>query len=117
MKTLCALLLIGCGGSSAPTPLDHFLGTWSFNDGTDNVVCPNGNTAEKLTGQITVKTGTGDGTLVVIDAESCNFPYMLTGDSATTRAQSCSFAVPQLGSGVTAGVTYDTITLTTVDGK
>jgi hypothetical protein len=115
MKILFALLLAGCGG--AADPVQHFLGTWSFSDGTNNVVCPTGTTAEKLTGNITIQRATSGGGLVVIDAESCDFPYTLSGDAADTTQQSCSFAVPQLGAGVTADVTYDRITLTTSDGK
>jgi hypothetical protein len=108
-------VVAGCGGSD---PAQRFVGTWTFASGADNVACPNGTTSTKLTGSLTVKRGT-DGGLVVLDAEGCNFSYALdeAGAMATTSARQCSFAVPELGQGVTAAVTYDAITLTTSDGK
>jgi hypothetical protein len=111
---LASLLFFAVGCSSDPaTP---YLGTWSFASGTDNVSCPNGTTAAQLTGNVTIKHAT-DGSLLVLDPEGCNFTYALDGDSAKTSARSCSFPVPELGAGVTAAATYDTITLTTSDGK
>ena len=113
---LWALVVAGCGGGADPA--EHFVGTWTFASGTDNVACPNGTTATKLSGSLTVKRAT-DGGLVVLDAEGCNFGYALdeAGATATTSGKQCSFAVPELGAGVTAAVTYDAITLTTSDGK
>jgi len=104
--------LAGCGAD----PAAPYVGTWSFASGTDNVSCPNGTTATKLDGNVTIKRAT-DGSLLVLDAEGCNFTYQLDGDRAKTSGRSCSFAVPELGQGVTAAVTYDTITLATSDGK
>jgi len=108
-----AILLVGCG---AADPAQRFTGTWSFASGSDNVSCPNGTTAAKLTGNVTVKRAT-DGSLLVLDPEGCNFTYALDGTSAKTKGSSCSFPVPELGQGVTAAVTYDSITLATSDGK
>lgn len=110
---ILVFVMAGCGGSD---PMQRWLGTWAFASGDDNVSCPNGATATKLTGSITVKPATGGG-LVVLDKEGCNFTYALDGEQATTSAKSCSFPVPELGAGVTAAVTYDTITLATSDGK
>jgi hypothetical protein len=107
-----SLLLAGCGAD----PAQRFTGTWSFASGNDNVSCPNGTTAAKLTGNVTVKRAT-DGSLLVLDPEGCNFTYALDGASAKAHGSSCSFPVPELGQGVTAAVTYDAITLTTSDGK
>jgi hypothetical protein len=107
-----SLLLAGCGAD----PAQRFTGTWSFASGNDNVSCPNGTTAAKLTGNVTVKRAT-DGSLLVLDPEGCNFTYALDGESAKTNARSCTFPVPELGAGVTAAATYDTITLATSDGK
>jgi len=109
---LFALVAAGCGAD----PAAPYTGTWSFASGTDNVSCPNGTTSTQLTGNVTIKRATGGG-LVVLDPEGCNFTYDLDGAHASTRAQSCSFPVPELGQGVTAAVTYDTITLDTDDGK
>lgn len=110
--TLSALVLAGCGAD----PAQPYLGTWSFASGTDNVSCPNGTTAAKLSGNVTIKRAT-DGSLLVLDAEGCNFTYQLDGDRAKASGRSCSFPVPELGQGVTAAVTYDAITLATSDGK
>jgi len=109
---LFALFVIGCGAD----PAQRYTGTWSFASGTDNVSCPNGTTAAKLTGNVTIKRAT-DGGLVVLDPEGCNFAYALDGDRAKASGKSCSFPVPELGQGVTAAVVYDSITLTTSDGK
>lgn len=109
---LVALVFAGCGGD----PAQPYLGTWSFASGTDNVSCPNGTTAAKLSGNVTIKRAT-DGSLLVLDAEGCNFTYQLDGDRAKASGRSCSFPVPELGQGVTAAVTYDAITLSTSDGK
>jgi hypothetical protein len=119
MRTLAVIALLpfaaACGSSAAPG--DHFVGTWSFASGTNNVSCPNGNTAQTLTGNVTIKPAT-DGGLVVLDGEGCNFAYAVAGDAATLMGKSsCQFAVPQLGQGVTANVSYDAITLATSDGK
>jgi hypothetical protein len=108
-----SLFIAGCG---AADPAQRFTGTWSFASGNDNVSCPNGTTAAKLTGNVTVKRAT-DGSLLVLDPEGCNFTYALDGASAKANGRSCSFPVPELGQGVTAAVTYDAITLTTSDGK
>ena len=70
----------------------------------------------QLHGNVTIKTAS-DGGLLVLDPEGCNFTYALDGSRASASAQTCSFAVPELGAGVTAAVTYDTITLATNDGK
>ena len=107
-----ALFFAGCGAD----PAQRFTGTWSFASGSDNVSCPNGTTAAKLTGNVTVKRAT-DGSLLVLDPEGCNFTYALDGGSAKATGRSCSFPVPELGQGVTAAVMYDAITLTTSDGK
>ena len=107
-----ALVVVGCGAD----PTQRWTGTWSFASGTDNVSCPNGTTATKLSGNVTIKPAT-DGGLVVLDPEGCNFSYELDGDRAKTSGRSCSFPVPELGQGVTAAVTYDAITLTMSDGK
>lgn len=109
---LVALVFAGCGAD----PAQPYLGTWSFASGTDNVSCPNGTTAAKLSGNVTIKRAT-DGSLLVLDAEGCNFTYQLDGDRAKASGRSCSFPVPELGQGVTAAVTYDAITLSTSDGK
>jgi hypothetical protein len=111
------LLLAACTTTAAPTPTEQFLGTWQFASGNNNVVCPTGTTSQKLTGDITVQEQSGGG-LVVLDAAGCNFGYTLTNQTATLGSdKACSFAVPELGQGATADVTYDTITLTTSDGK
>jgi hypothetical protein len=110
--SLVFVALAGCGAD----PAQPYMGTWSFASGSDNVSCPNGTTAAKLTGNVTVKRAT-DGDLLVLDPEGCNFTYALDGASAKAKGRSCSFAVPELGQGVTAAVTYDAITLTTSDGK
>jgi hypothetical protein len=110
---LLAILVAGCGSAD---PAHRYVGTWSFASGTDNVSCPNGTTANKLSGNVTIKPATGGG-LVVLDAEGCNFTYALDGEEAKTSSKSCSFPVPELGQGVTAAVTYDAITLSTSDGK
>jgi len=111
---LLALFVLGCGAD----PAQRYTGTWSFLSGTDNVTCPNGTTSTKLTGNVTIKRSIdGAGGLVVLDAEGCNFAYALDGDRAKTSGQHCSFPVPELGQGVTAAVSYDTITLVTSDGK
>jgi hypothetical protein len=107
------LFVTGCG---AADPADRYMGTWTFASGTDNVSCPNGNSAAKLSGNVTIKRAT-DGSLLVLDPEGCNFTYALDGQSAKTNARSCTFPVPELGAGVTAAATYDTITLATSDGK
>jgi len=106
------LALAACGAD----PAQRYLGTWSFASGSDNVSCPNGTTAAKLSGNVSIKRAT-DGSLLVLDPEGCNFTYELDGDAAKASGRSCSFAVPELGQGVTAAVTYDAITLTTSDGK
>jgi hypothetical protein len=109
------LLVAGCGANPDATPADHYLGTWSFSSGTDNVSCPNGTTSDALKGNVTIQKS-GDG-LLVIDPEGCNLSYALDGGGATTKNATCMFPVPELGQGVTANVTYDLITLTTSDGK
>jgi hypothetical protein len=109
------LLVAGCGANPEATPDQHYLGTWSFSSGTDDVSCPNGTTSEALKGNVTIQKSS-DG-LVVVDPEGCNFSYSLDGSDATTRNAACSFPVPELGQGVTAQVTYELITLTTSDGK
>jgi hypothetical protein len=118
MRTLLVTLLLGCSASNpAATPEQQFLGTWSFASGNDNIVCPNGTTAQKVSGKITVEAASAGG-LVVLDDAGCNFNYSLSGHQATLGAdKSCSFAVPQLGQGASANVTYDTITLVTDDGE
>ena len=110
-----ALLLL-VAGSCAADPAQRYLGTWTFASGADNVSCPNGTNAAKLSGNVTIKRAT-DGSLLVLDPEGCNFTYALDGDRAKTSARSCSFPVPELGAGVSAAVTYDTITLATSDGE
>ena len=112
LVALVAVVWAGCGAD----PAQPYLGTWSFASGTDNVSCPNGTTAAKLTGNVTIKRAT-DGSLLVLDAEGCNFSYQLDGARAKASGKSCSFPVPELGQGVTAAVTYDAITLSTSDGK
>ncbi len=107
--------LAGCGGGNSPE--QPFFGTWSFTSGNDDVACPNGTTSVKLTGNLTVKPASGGG-LVVLDAEGCNFSYVVSGSDATlTGNDRCQFPVPELGQGVTADVSYDAITLSTGDGK
>src|SRR3954449_6372004 len=97
-------LLVFVAGCGAADPADRYLGTWAFASGTDNVSCPNGTTAAKLTGNVTIKRAT-DGSLLVLDPEGCNFSYTMEGERAKTAGRSCSFAVPELGAGVTAAVT------------
>src|SRR3954463_15237749 len=109
-----ALFVLAAGCSAAPDPAERYMGTWSFASGTDNVSCPNGTTAAKLSGNVTIKRAT-DGSLLVLDPEGCNFTYTLEGERAKTAGRSCSFPVPELGAGVTAAVVYDNITLTTAD--
>ena len=104
--------LAGCGAD----PAQRYMGTWSFASGTDNVSCPNGTTAAKLSGNVSIKRAT-DGSLLVLDPEGCNFTYTLEAERAKASGKSCSFPVPELGQGVTAAVTYDSITLATSDGK
>jgi hypothetical protein len=109
------LMLVACTSQPESSSFELFAGTWSFTSGSDNVVCPSGTTAQALSGNVTIARQ-GDG-LVVMDAAGCNFVYTLSGDRATLGAnKSCSFAVPQLGQGATADVTYDDITLVTSDG-
>src|SRR5262249_53454889 len=108
---LFAIFAAGCSSDPA-TP---YTGTWSFTSGADNVSCPNGTTSTQLMGNLTIKRAT-DGGLVVLDPEGCNFTYALEGAQASAKSKSCSFPVPELGQGVTAAVTYDTITLATSDG-
>ena len=115
MRALLFLLVAGCGANPEATPAQHYLGTWSFSSGTDNVSCPNGTTSDALKGNVTIQKSS-DG-LLVLDEEGCNFSYTLDGGGATTKNASCSFPVPELGQGVTADVTYDLITLQTSDGK
>src|SRR3954453_16788054 len=110
---LLTLIVAGCG---AADPADRYLGTWSFASGTDNVSCPNGTTAAKLTGNVTVKRAT-DGSLLVLDPEGCSLTYALDGASAKRDGRSRSLPVPELVQGVPAPVTYDTITLISSDGK
>jgi hypothetical protein len=110
---LVALVVVGCSSD----PAKPYLGTWSFASGADNVSCPSGTSAAQLTGNVTIKRASDGAGLVVLDPEGCNFDYALDGDRAAASAQSCSFPVPELGQGVTAAVTYDTITLDTSDGK
>jgi hypothetical protein len=110
---LALVLLAGC--SSAADPAQPYMGTWAFASGADNVSCPNGTTSTQLQGNVTIKHAT-DGGILVLDPEGCNFTYALDGERASASAQSCSFAVPELGAGVTAAVTYDAITLATHDG-
>ena len=113
MKIALMILLAGCTAEN--TSQAQFAGTWSFAEGTDNVVCPNGTTAEKLTGNLTISQM--DSQLLVLDEAGCNFTYSLDGSTAKLGdKKDCSFPVPQLGQGVTADVTYDTITLSTSDG-
>ncbi|MDB4965137.1 MAG: hypothetical protein JWN44_826 [Myxococcales bacterium] len=115
LMIISLVCVAGCGASADPA--QPFVGTWSYASGTNNVSCPNGNTAQKLTGNLTVKPAT-EGGLVVLDPEGCNFSYALAGNDATLNGKNaCQFAVPELGQGVTAAVTYDDITLTTADGK
>jgi hypothetical protein len=109
---LFLVTVAGCGAD----PAQRYLGTWSFTSGADNVSCPSGTTAASLKGNVTI-TRAADGSLLVLDPEGCDFTYALDGDHATTKSRSCSFAVPELGQGVTAAATYDTITLFTSDGK
>jgi phage-related minor tail protein len=116
LRCIALLLVLSAAGCGAADPADRYMGTWMFASGTDNVSCPNGASATKLTGNVTIKRAT-DGSLLVLDPEGCNFTYALDGERAKTSARSCSFAVPELGAGVTAAVTYDTITLATSDGK
>src|SRR3954453_4756849 len=108
---LLTLIVAGCG---AADPADRYLGTWSFASGTDNVSCPNGTTAAKLSGNVSIKRAT-DGSLLVLDPEGCNFSYTLEGERAKASGKSCSFPVPELGQGVTAAVQYDSIMLSTTD--
>ncbi|MGZ3407237.1 MAG: hypothetical protein ACXVAN_12385 [Polyangia bacterium] len=115
-RCLALLLVIVAAGCGAADPAERYMGTWMFASGTDNVSCPNGTTAAKLTGNVTIKRAT-DGSLLVLDPEGCNFTYALDGERAKASARSCTFPVPELGAGVTAAVTYDTITLATSDGK
>jgi hypothetical protein len=113
MKILLFLMLAGC--DSSPTMEKTFVGTWSFAEGTDNIVCPNGTTAEKLTGNLTIQQMSSQ--LLVLDEAGCNFTYSITGqDAKLGDDKECSFPVPQLGQGVTADVTYDAITLSLHDG-
>jgi len=110
------IVLLAACGSTEPTAAEQFLGTWSFASGSDNIVCPSGTTSQALSGTITVQKK--DAGLLVLDAAGCNFTYALSSDQATLGSdKSCSFAVPQLGQGATADVTYDAITLSTHDGK
>jgi photosystem II stability/assembly factor-like uncharacterized protein len=109
---LLALVAVGCSSDPA-TP---YMGTWSFASGSDNVSCPNGTNSTALQGNVTIKHAT-DGGLLVLDPEGCNFTYEIGADRASASAKSCSFAVPELGQGVTAAVTYDSISLATHDGK
>jgi len=109
---LSVVLLAGCGAD----PAQRYMGTWSFASGTDNVSCPNGTTAAKLSGNVSIKRAT-DGSLLVLDPEGCNFSYTLEGERAEASGKSCSFPVPELGQGVTAAVQYDSIMLSTTDGK
>src|SRR5262245_23565026 len=103
---------VGCGSTDPGRP---FYGTWSFTSGNDNVSCPNGTTSTRLSGSITVKPAS-DGGLLIIDPDGCNFTYALDGQRASVSGRhDCSFPVPELGTGVVANVTYDTITLTTTD--
>ena len=110
-------LLAACGSTETPlTPEQQFLGAWTFSAGNNNVVCPTGTTAQKLTGNLIIQKVTGG--LQVLDDAQCNFTYTLSGEQATLGDdKSCSFAVPQLGQGATADVTYDAITLSTHDGQ
>src|SRR2546430_8366 len=101
IRCVALLLVIVAAGCGAADPAERYLGTWTFASGTDNVSCPNGNTAAKLSGNVTVKRAT-DGSLLVLDPEGCNFTYALDGQSAKTNARSCTFPVPELGAGVTA---------------
>ena len=112
MKIVLLMLLAGCTTENSEA---QFAGTWSFAEGTDNVVCPNGTTAEKLTGNLTIQQMNSQ--LLVIDEAGCNFTYSLSGNDAQLGdKKECSFAVPQLGQGVMADVTYDAITLSLHDG-
>src|SRR5678815_118968 len=88
------LLGVGCGAD----PAQRYLGTWSFASGSNNVSCPNGTSATKLVGNLTIARGS-DGSLLVLDREGCNFTYAFDGDRAKTSARSCSFPVPELGAG------------------
>jgi hypothetical protein len=110
---LIVLALAGCSSD----PVQLYLGTWSFAAGNDNVSCPNGTTAAKLSGDITIQHSSDGGGLLVLDADSCNFTYTFDGNGAAANGKKCSFPVPELGQGVTAATTYDTIGLTTSDGK
>jgi hypothetical protein len=114
-RTLAFVTLLAAGCSA--DPVQPYVGTWSFTSGTDNVSCPNGQSSTALKGNVTIKPSTGDGDLVALDAEGCNFTYTMDGSAAKTAARTCSFPVPELGQGVTADVTYDAITLSTSDGK
>jgi hypothetical protein len=116
MHRIACFALVALAGCGAADPAQRYMGTWSFASGTDNVSCPNGTTAAKLSGNVSIKRAT-DGSLLVLDPEGCNFTYTLEGDRAKTSGKSCSFPAPELGQGVTAAVTYDTITLATSDGK
>ena len=116
MRAFLFVLLAGCTSSNPDATLEQqYVGTWSFSSGTDNVSCPNGTTSDPLKGNFSIQKSAAG--LVVLDDEGCNFGYVVDGSGATTRNQSCSFPVPQLGQGVTADVTYDLITLTTGDGE
>src|SRR5579859_4180731 len=109
------LFLAACSSQPEPSGLQQFLGTWQFSSGSDNIVCPDGTTAQALSGNLTITQK--DAGILVMDAAACNFSYAVSGDRATLGAdKSCRFAVPQLGQGATADVTYDDITLVTSDG-
>ena len=110
---LSSLVLAGCGAN----PAQRFTGTWSFASGSDNVSCPNGTTATKLTGNVTIKHAT-DG------ACSCSIPRAATSPTRSTATQRhgrtaarAASLSPSSAQGVTAAVTYDAITLATSDGK
>jgi len=110
------ILLAAC--TSQQPELSGFellVGTWSFSSGSENIVCPSGNTAQALSGNITIVRK--DAGVQVMDPAACNFTYDVSGNRATLGAnKSCTFSVPQLGQGATAAVTYEDITLTANEG-
>jgi hypothetical protein len=110
------ILLAACTSQQPEqSGFELLLGTWSFSSGSENIVCPSGTTAQALSGNISIVRK--DAGVQVMDPAACNFTYDVSGDRATLGAdKSCSFAVPQLGQGATAAVTYDDITLSSSDG-
>lgn len=115
-KLLLSVSLACFAGCSSPNPEHKFVGTWAFASGSDDVTCPNGTNSVKLKGNVIAKPASSGG-LVVLDDQGCNFTYAVAGDQADLQGnRECKFAVPELGQGVTADVTYDSITLAVADG-